>query len=181
MISQGSNNCPLPTNTPKECDLLKAKQEPGSTSQQGIVAQQQPMQQMKSEQTPIVSQQQSMQQTKNQQTPVTNQTNSATTTAKAPVVTFHMLIPILSRYLDKARDIEVQSIFAKLRVCILFFLNFIFGHCFFYWKLLVNLSKDEKILINISESQNNRNMDCSINFYFLPNIGLDIFITTAPK
>ncbi|ONL99070.1 Transcription initiation factor TFIID subunit 4b [Zea mays] len=115
MVSQGSNNCPLPTNTPKECDLLKAKQEPGSTSQQGIVAQHQPMQQMKSEQTPIVSQQQSMQQMKNQQTPVTNQTNSATTTAKAPVVTFHMLIPILSRYLDKARDIEVQSIFAKLR------------------------------------------------------------------
>lgn len=121
MVSQGSNNCPLPTNTPKECDLLKAKQEPGSTSQQGIVAQHQPMQQMKSEQTPIVSQQQSMQQMKNQHTPVTNQTNSATTTAKAPVVTFHMLIPILSRYLDKARDIEVQSIFAKLRVCILFF------------------------------------------------------------
>ncbi|XP_066389885.1 transcription initiation factor TFIID subunit 4b-like isoform X2 [Miscanthus floridulus] len=115
MVSQGSNNNPLPTNTPKECDLLKAKQEPGTTSQQGIVAQQQPMQQMKSEQTPIVTQQQSMQQMKSQQTPGTNQTNSATTTAKAPVVTFHMLIPILRRYLDKDRDMQVQSIFAKLR------------------------------------------------------------------
>jgi transcription initiation factor TFIID subunit 4 len=131
MVSQGSNNNPLPTNTSKECDLLKAKQEPGTTSQQGIVAQQQPMQQMKSEQAPIVTQQQSMQQMKSQQTPGTNQTNSATTTAKAPVVTFHMLIPILRRYLDKDRDMQVQSIFAKLRVCILFFLNFIFGHCFF--------------------------------------------------
>ena len=88
------------------------------------------MQQMKSEQTPIVTQQQSMQQMKSQQTPGTNQTNSATTTAKDPVVTFHMLIPILRRYLDKDRDMQVQSIFAKLRVCILFFLNFIFGHCF---------------------------------------------------
>ncbi|XP_066378424.1 transcription initiation factor TFIID subunit 4b-like isoform X2 [Miscanthus floridulus] len=115
MVSQGSNNNPLPTNTPKECDLLKAKQEPGTTSQQGIVAQQQPMQQMKSEQTPIVTQQQSMQQMKSQQTPGTNQTNGATTTAKAPVVTFHMLIPILRRYLDKDRDMQVQSIFAKLR------------------------------------------------------------------
>ncbi|CAD6211630.1 unnamed protein product [Miscanthus lutarioriparius] len=115
MVSQGSNNNPLPTNTPKECNLLKAKQEPGTTSQQGIVAQQQPMQQMKSEQTPIVTQQQSMQQMKSQQTPGTNQTNSATTTAKAPVVTFHMLIPILRRYLDKDRDMQVQSIFAKLR------------------------------------------------------------------
>ncbi|XP_021319962.1 transcription initiation factor TFIID subunit 4b isoform X2 [Sorghum bicolor] len=115
MVSQGSNNNPLTTNTPKECDLLKAKQEPGTTSQQGTVAQQQPMQQMKSEQTPIITQQQSMQQMKSQQTPGTNQTNSATTTAKAPVVTFHMLIPILRRYLDKDRDMQVQSIFAKLR------------------------------------------------------------------
>lgn len=118
--SQSSHNNSLPTQTPKECDSLKVKQEPGTTSQQGIVAQQQPMQQMKSEQTPIVAQQQRMQQMKNQRTPGTNQTNTATSTAKAPVVTFHMLIPILRRYLDKDRDMQVQSIFAKLRVCILF-------------------------------------------------------------
>ncbi|PUZ40533.1 hypothetical protein GQ55_9G431500 [Panicum hallii var. hallii] len=132
MVSQGSDNKHLPSNTPKECELLKVKQEPGNTSQQGIVAQQQPLQQMKSEQTPVVAQQQPMQQMKNEQTPIvaqqqpmqqmksqqtphTNQTNGATTTAKAPVVTFHMLLPILRRYIDKDKDMQVQSIFAKLR------------------------------------------------------------------
>ncbi|RLN39274.1 transcription initiation factor TFIID subunit 4b-like isoform X2 [Panicum miliaceum] len=128
MVSQGSDNKHLPSNTPKECELLKVKQELGNTSQQGIVAQQQmkseqtpvvaqqqPMQQMKNEQTPIVAQQQPMQQMKSQQTPHTNQTNGATTTAKAPVVTFHMLLPILRRYIDKDKDMQVQSIFAKLR------------------------------------------------------------------
>ncbi|KAJ1296621.1 hypothetical protein BS78_01G315800 [Paspalum vaginatum] len=115
MVPQGSDNKLLPSNTPEECDVLKEKQEPGNTSQHGIVAQQQPMQQMKSEQTSIVAQQQPMQQMKSQRTPGTNQTNSATTAAKAPVVTFHMLIPILSRHLDKDKDMQVQSIFAKLR------------------------------------------------------------------
>ena len=57
-----------------------------------------------------------MQQIKSQQPPGTNQTNSPATVGKPPVVTFHMLIPILRRYLDKDRDIQVQSIFAKLRV-----------------------------------------------------------------
>ncbi|CAN6284263.1 unnamed protein product [Urochloa humidicola] len=132
MVSQVSDNKHLPSNTPKECELLKVKQEPGNTSQQGIVAQQLPVQQMKSEQTPIVAQQQPMQQMKSEQTPIvapqqpmqqmkshqtprTNQTNGATTTAKAPVVTFHMLVPILRRYIDKDKDMQVQSIFAKLR------------------------------------------------------------------
>ncbi|KAG2551103.1 hypothetical protein PVAP13_9KG371900 [Panicum virgatum] len=132
MVSQGSDNKHLPSNTPKECELLKVKQEPGNTSQQGIVAQQQPLQQMKSEQTPVVAQQQPMQQMKSEQTPIlaqqqpmqqmksqqtphTNQTNGATTTAKAPVVTFHMLLPILRQYIDKEKDMQVQSIFAKLR------------------------------------------------------------------
>ncbi|TKV95418.1 hypothetical protein SEVIR_9G362300v4 [Setaria viridis] len=132
IVSQGSDNKDLTSNTPKECELLKVKQELGNTSQQGIVAQQQPMQQMKSEQTPIVAQQQPMpqmkseqapivalqqplQQMKSQQTPHTNQTNGATTAAKAPVVTFHMLLPILRRYIDKDKDMQVQSIFAKLR------------------------------------------------------------------
>ena len=139
MGSQGSDNKHLPSNTPKECKLLKVKQEPGNTPQQGIVAQQQPLQQMKSEQTPVVAQQQPMQQMKSEQTPIlaqqqpmqqmksqqtphTNQTNGATTTAKAPVVTFHMLLPILRQYIDKEKDMQVQSIFAKLRVCISFFL-----------------------------------------------------------
>ena len=122
MVSQGSDNKHLPSNTPKECELLKVKQEPGNTPQQGIVAQQQPLQQMKSEQTPVVAQQQPMQQMKSQQTPHTNQTNGATTTAKAPVVTFHMLLPLLRQYIDKEKDMQVQSIFAKLRVCISFFL-----------------------------------------------------------
>lgn len=58
-----------------------------------------------------------MQQIKSQQPPGTNQTNSSPAmVGKPPVVTFHMLIPILRRYLDKDRDIQVQSIFAKLRV-----------------------------------------------------------------
>jgi len=125
MGSQGSDNKHLPSNTPKECKLLKVKQEPGNTPQQGIVAQQQPLQQMKSEQTPVVAQQQPMQQMKSQQTPHTNQTNGATTTAKAPVVTFHMLLPILRQYIDKEKDMQVQSIFAKLRVCISFFLIYV--------------------------------------------------------
>ncbi|XP_062211620.1 transcription initiation factor TFIID subunit 4b-like isoform X2 [Phragmites australis] len=98
VISQGSDNEHLHTNAPKECDLPNIKQEPGTTSQQGIAAQQQPLQQMKS-----------------QQTPGTNQTNNAPTTVKTPVVTFHMLIPILRRHLDKDKDMQVQSIFAKLR------------------------------------------------------------------
>ncbi|XP_062215289.1 transcription initiation factor TFIID subunit 4b-like isoform X2 [Phragmites australis] len=98
VISEGSENEHLHANAPKECDAPKVKQEPGTTSQQSISAQQQPLHQMKS-----------------QQTPGTNQTNSATTMVKAPVVTFHMLIPILRHHLDKDRDMQVQSIFAKLR------------------------------------------------------------------
>lgn len=80
-------------------DQPKVKQEPGNSSQQSISGQKQPLQQMRS-----------------QQTPSTNQTNSAPTVGKPPVVTFHMLIPILRRHLDKDKDMQVQSIFTKLRV-----------------------------------------------------------------
>ncbi|TVU46473.1 hypothetical protein EJB05_06013, partial [Eragrostis curvula] len=97
-ISQGSDNEHLHSKTPKECDSLKVKQEPANSAPQGIVAQQQSVQQMKS-----------------QQPPVTNQTNSATSMVKPPVVTFHMLIPILRRHLDKDRDMQVQAIFGQLR------------------------------------------------------------------
>nr|CAB3495523.1 unnamed protein product [Digitaria exilis] len=164
-VSQGSDS-KHPSNTQKECELVKVKQEPANSSQQGIVAQQQPMQQMKSEETqivaqqqpaqqmkseqapivaqqppmqqmksqqiPIVAQQQPMQQMKSQQPPIvaqqqpmqmksqqtphTNQTNGAATTPKAPVVAFHMLLPMLRRYIDKDKDMQVQSNFAKLRV-----------------------------------------------------------------
>uniref|UniRef100_A0A0E0D2L6 RST domain-containing protein n=1 Tax=Oryza meridionalis TaxID=40149 RepID=A0A0E0D2L6_9ORYZ len=79
-------------------DQPKVKQEPGNSSQQSISGQKQPLQQMRS-----------------QQTPSTNQTNSAPTVGKPPVVTFHMLIPILRRHLDKDKDMQVQSIFTKLR------------------------------------------------------------------
>ncbi|KAF8729065.1 hypothetical protein HU200_018379 [Digitaria exilis] len=130
-VSQGSDS-KHPSNTQKECELVKVKQEPANSSQQGIVAQQQPMQQMKSEETqivaqqqpkqqmkseqaPIVAQQPPMQQMKSQQTPHTNQTNGAATTPKAPVVAFHMLLPMLRRYIDKDKDMQVQSNFAKLR------------------------------------------------------------------
>nr|CAB3500415.1 unnamed protein product [Digitaria exilis] len=163
-VSQGSDS-KHPSNTQKECELVKVKQEPANSSQQGIVAQQQPMQQMKSEETqivaqqqpkqqmkseqapivaqqppmqqmksqqiPIVAQQQPMQQMKSQQPPIvaqqqpmqmksqqtphTNQTNGAATTPKAPVVAFHMLLPMLRRYIDKDKDMQVQSNFAKLR------------------------------------------------------------------
>ncbi|KAK3150152.1 hypothetical protein QOZ80_3AG0229300 [Eleusine coracana subsp. coracana] len=99
VISKGSNSEHLHSKTPKECDSPKVEQEPGTSApQSGIVAQQQSVNQMKS-----------------QQPPGSNQTNSAITMVKPPVVTFHMLIPILRRHLDKDRDMQVQSIFAKLR------------------------------------------------------------------
>uniref|UniRef100_A0A0E0KFG1 RST domain-containing protein n=1 Tax=Oryza punctata TaxID=4537 RepID=A0A0E0KFG1_ORYPU len=79
-------------------DQPKVKQEPGNSSQQSISGQKQPLQQIRS-----------------QQTPSTNQTKSAPTVGKPPVVTFHMLIPILRRHLDKDKDMQVQSIFTKLR------------------------------------------------------------------
>uniref|UniRef100_A0A0D3FK96 RST domain-containing protein n=1 Tax=Oryza barthii TaxID=65489 RepID=A0A0D3FK96_9ORYZ len=79
-------------------DQPKVKQEPGNSSQQSNSGQKQPLQQMRS-----------------QQTPSTNQTNSDPTVGKPPVVTFHMLIPILRRHLDKDKDMQVQSIFTKLR------------------------------------------------------------------
>ncbi|VAI05727.1 unnamed protein product [Triticum turgidum subsp. durum] len=95
----GADNKQLHSNTQIECLQLKVKREPGNNAQQSTVGQQQPMQQIKS-----------------QQPPGTNQTNSSPAmVGKPPVVTFHMLIPILRRYLDKDRDIQVQSIFAKLR------------------------------------------------------------------
>ncbi|VAH91771.1 unnamed protein product [Triticum turgidum subsp. durum] len=95
----GADNKQLHSNTQIECFQLKVKREPGNNAQQSTVGQQQPMQQIKS-----------------QQPPGTNQTNSSPAmVGKPPVVTFHMLIPILRRYLDKDRDIQVQSIFAKLR------------------------------------------------------------------
>ncbi|CAM0873637.1 unnamed protein product [Alopecurus aequalis] len=97
-VSIGAVNKQLHSITQNECDRLKVKQEPGNNAQQSTVGQQQPMQQIKSQQ-PLG----------------TNQTNSPATVGKPPVVTFHMLIPILRRYLDKERDIQVQSIFAKLR------------------------------------------------------------------
>ncbi|XP_044981267.1 transcription initiation factor TFIID subunit 4b-like isoform X3 [Hordeum vulgare subsp. vulgare] len=93
-----ADNKQLHSNTQIECLQLKVKQEPGNNAQQSTVGQQQPMQQIKS-----------------QQPPGTNQSNSPAMVGKPPVVTFHMLIPILRRYLDKDRDIQVQSIFAKLR------------------------------------------------------------------
>ncbi|GJN36969.1 hypothetical protein PR202_gb25877 [Eleusine coracana subsp. coracana] len=99
VISKGSNSEHLHSKTPKECDSPKVEQEPGTSApQSGIVAQKQSVNQMKS-----------------QQQPGSNQTNSAITMVKPPVVTFHMLIPILRRHLDKDRDMQVQSIFAKLR------------------------------------------------------------------
>ncbi|KAM3313105.1 hypothetical protein ACQJBY_032674 [Aegilops geniculata] len=95
----GADNKQLHSNTQIECFQLKVKREPGNNAQQSTVGQQQPMKQIKS-----------------QQPPGTNQTNSSPAmVGKPPVVTFHMLIPILRRYLDKDRDIQVQSIFAKLR------------------------------------------------------------------
>ncbi|KAM0899985.1 hypothetical protein ACQ4PT_020934 [Festuca glaucescens] len=97
-VSVGADNKQLHSSTQNEGDRLKVKQEPGNSAQQRTVGQQQPIQQ-----------------TKSQQPPSTNQTNSPATVGKPPVVTFHMLIPILRRYLDKDRDIQVQSIFAKLR------------------------------------------------------------------
>ncbi|KAL6878533.1 hypothetical protein ACP4OV_012703 [Aristida adscensionis] len=98
VTSQGSDGEHVHSNTPKDCDLLKIKQEPGNTSQQVMVAQQPPLRQVKS-----------------QQTPGTKQANSGTAATKPPVVTFHMLIPILSRHIDKDRKMQVESIFAKLR------------------------------------------------------------------
>ncbi|KAL6658064.1 hypothetical protein ACP70R_004311 [Stipagrostis hirtigluma subsp. patula] len=98
VISQGSDCDHVHSDTPKERDLVKIKQEPGNTSQQGMVAQQ-----------PV------LQQTKSQQTQGTNKANSGSTVTTTPVVTFHALIPILSRHLDKDRDMQVKSIFAKLR------------------------------------------------------------------
>ncbi|KQK14382.1 transcription initiation factor TFIID subunit 4b [Brachypodium distachyon] len=97
-VPVGADNKHLHSSTQNECDQLKVKQETGNNAQQTSVGQQQPLQQMKS-----------------QQSPGTNLTNSPTTVGKAPVVTFHMLIPILRRFLDKDKDIQVQSIFAKLR------------------------------------------------------------------
>jgi transcription initiation factor TFIID subunit 4 len=105
VISQGSTTERLHSNTPKECDSPKVKQEPGTSAPQGI------------------AQQQSLQQMKNLQLQGSNQTNTSTTMAKPPVVTFHMLILLLGRRLDKDRDIQVQSIFAKLRVGIYYFLH----------------------------------------------------------
>jgi transcription initiation factor TFIID subunit 4 len=98
-VSVGADNIQLPSSTQNECDRLKVKPEPGNNAQKSTVGQQQPMQQVKS-----------------QQPPSTNQTNSPATVGKPPVVTFHMLIPILRRYLDKDRDLQVMSIFGKLRV-----------------------------------------------------------------
>ncbi|KAL5217553.1 hypothetical protein ABZP36_018237 [Zizania latifolia] len=108
LVSGGADNKHLQSNTQRECDQPKVNQEPGNNSQQNIAGQQQPLQQMRS-----------------QQTPSTNQTNSAPMVEKPPVVTFHMLIPILRRYLDKDKDMQVQSIFTKLRVgiCSLAMLN----------------------------------------------------------
>jgi transcription initiation factor TFIID subunit 4 len=87
VISQGSTNERLHSNTPKERDSPKVKQEPGTSTPEGIIAQQQSLHQMKS-----------------QQLPGSKQTNSSTM-MKPPVVTlsFHMLIPILRRHLDKDR------------------------------------------------------------------------------
>ncbi|KAL5218031.1 hypothetical protein ABZP36_018715 [Zizania latifolia] len=98
LVSGGADNKHLQSNTQRECDQPKVNQEPGNNSQQNIAGQQQPLQQMRS-----------------QQTPSTNQTNSAPMVEKPPVVTFHMLIPILRRHLDKDKDMQVQSIFTKLR------------------------------------------------------------------
>jgi transcription initiation factor TFIID subunit 4 len=98
-VSIGADNKQLHSSTQNEGDRLNVKQEPGNNAHQRTVGQQQPIQQIKS-----------------QQPPSTNKTNSPATVGKPPVVTFHMLIPILRRYLDKDRDIQVQSIFAKLRV-----------------------------------------------------------------
>jgi transcription initiation factor TFIID subunit 4 len=105
VISQGSTTERLHSNTPKERDSPKVKQEPGTSAPQGI------------------AQQQSLQQMKNLQLQGSNQTNTSTTMAKPAVVTFHMLILLLGRRLDKDRDIQVQSIFAKLRVGIYYFLH----------------------------------------------------------
>lgn len=35
----------------------------------------------------------------------------------APTIPFHMLMPILRPHLDKDRDMQLQQIFSKLRVC----------------------------------------------------------------
>ncbi|XP_015690723.1 transcription initiation factor TFIID subunit 4b-like isoform X2 [Oryza brachyantha] len=97
VVSGDADNKHLQSNSQKE-DQPKVKQEPGNSSQQTIACQKQPLQQITS-----------------QQTPTTSQTNSAPAVGKPPVVTFHMLIPILRRYLDKDKDMQVQSIFTKLR------------------------------------------------------------------
>ncbi|CAL4915062.1 unnamed protein product [Urochloa decumbens] len=174
MVSQCqvSDNKHFPSNTSKECELLNVKQEPGNTSQQGIVAQQQPMQQMNSEQAPIVCQQQPMQQMKSEQTPIvapqqplqqmksqqtprTNQTNGATTTAKAPVVAFHMLLPILRRYIDKDKDMQVQSIFAKLRK------NEVSKE--YFLKVVRNIVGDKVLKLSLSEYQMQAQRDTQAN------------------
>ncbi|KAL5209123.1 hypothetical protein ABZP36_004746 [Zizania latifolia] len=98
LVFEGADNKHLQSNTQRECDQPKVKQDPGNNSQQNIAGQQQPLQQMRS-----------------QQTPSTNQTNSGPMVGKPPVVTFHMLIPILRHHLDKDKDMQVQSIFTKLR------------------------------------------------------------------
>uniref|UniRef100_A0A0D9VVL9 RST domain-containing protein n=1 Tax=Leersia perrieri TaxID=77586 RepID=A0A0D9VVL9_9ORYZ len=98
LVSGGVDNKHVQSNSQIEDQPPKVKKEPGNSSQQSIAGQKQPPQQVRS-----------------QQTPNTNQTNSAPTVGKTPVVTFHMLIPILRRHLDKDKDMQVQSIFTKLR------------------------------------------------------------------
>lgn len=62
-------------------------------------------------------QQHIVQQSNSQQIPTSNQANMAMRRTKAASsIPFHLLIPILRPHLDKDRSMQLQAIFAKLRV-----------------------------------------------------------------
>jgi RCD1-SRO-TAF4 (RST) plant domain len=59
----------------------------------------------------------------NQQAEGVNPASSSKKATKAaPTIPFQMLMPILRPHLDKDRDMQLQQVFSKLRVCYLWFL-----------------------------------------------------------
>ncbi|KAL5217228.1 hypothetical protein ABZP36_017912 [Zizania latifolia] len=103
LVSGGADNKHLQSNTQRECDQPKVNQEPGNNSQQNIAGQQQPLQQMRS-----------------QQTPSTNQTNSAPMNTfiggnDTSSVTMHWAMAELTRnprVLKKVQD-EIRAVVGK--------------------------------------------------------------------
>lgn len=103
----------------KQVELFEVNCNPNTEDDQTKKPEQNSVQSSEQDRDPPAENQQQhkFQELNGQQTLSANQANNSMRRMKiTPTIPFHMLIPILRPHLDKDRSMQLQSIFAKLRV-----------------------------------------------------------------